>query len=125
MFKFGKFDKQLIAAFCLGVGVIVASNAIAGPGWYSKPVQCATVDEVVELLDERDQVPLFAGVGAVRIENDPFVMPFVIFSGQYDTSWHVVEFNVPEDQACIVALGDQIDFEAADWYDEAFKGLQY
>jgi len=123
MFKFGKFDKQLIAAFCLGVGVIAVSNALAEVSWFQKPVQCASVQEVVDLMEERGQSPLFAGVGAVRIENNAYNHPFIVFSGK-DGSWHIVEYNMPSDHACVVGIGDQIDFSAADWYEETFKGLQ-
>ena len=121
MFKFGKFDKQFIAAFCLGVGVIVVSNAFAEVGWFRKPVQCATIEEVNDLMKERNQVPLFAGVGAVRIENTPYAHPFIAFSDPDLGSWHLIEYNIPSDQACVVAVGDQIDFDVYDWYEETFK----
>tara|TARA_R100000329_G_scaffold139923_1_gene121961 strand:- start:64 stop:441 length:378 start_codon:yes stop_codon:yes gene_type:complete len=123
MFKFGKFDKQLIAAFCFGVGVIVVSNAFAEVGWFQKPVQCATIEEVNDLMTERNQVPLFAGVGAVRIENTPYAHPFIAFSDPDLGSWHMVEYNIPSNQACVVAVGDQIDFTAPDWFEEQFNRL--
>jgi len=124
-----KFDKELLAAFLVGIAVILLSlllpnKSYGNVGWYQKPVQCASIQEVNDLMAERKQVPLFAGVGAVRIENNPYTHPFIAFTGPHDGSWHVVEYNIPGGQACVIGVGDQIDFTAPDWYEETFKGLQ-
>jgi len=123
MFKFGKFDKQLIVAFLAAIGIIVASNVIAAE-WVAKPVQCSDPWDVMELMEEREQTPLFAGVGVVRIDNDKYNMPYIIFANTEDGSWHVVEYNLGAGHVCIVGVGEQLDFNAADWYEELFKGVQ-
>ena len=123
MFKFGKFDKQLIASFCLGIGLIAASNAFSAE-WVSKPIQCGQPLEVIQLMEVREQTPLFAGVGVVRIENEKYNMPYIIFANTEDGSWHVVEYNLAAAHICVVAVGEQLDFDAVDWYEEIFKGLQ-
>ena len=118
-----KFDKGLLVAFLVAIGIIVASNVIAAE-WVFKPVQCSDSWDVMELMEEREQTPLFAGVGVVRIENDIYNMPYIIFANTEDGSWHVVEYNVEADHVCIVGVGEQLDFDAADWYEEMFKGVQ-
>jgi len=123
MFKFGKFDKQLIVAFLAAICIIVASNVLAAE-WVSKPIQCGHPLEVMQLMEEREQTPLFAGVGVVRIENEKYNMPYIIFANTEDGSWHVVEYNLAAAHICVVAVGEQLDFDAVDWYEEIFKGLQ-
>ena len=120
--KFDKIDKfglQLLLAFCFGVLVIVASYAVSAEsriGWFEKPVQCSDVQTVNNLMDDRNQTPLFAGVGTARIENSKAALPTFIFVDLEIGSWHVVEYNLDGDQACVIAVGDQLDFEAVDWF---------
>jgi len=114
--KVDKFGVQLLVAFCIGVLVIAASFAVSAASWFSKPIQCGTVQEVVDLMRERDQTPLFAGVGTSRIDNNKVAIPTFVFVDAENGSWHVVEFNVDSDQACVLAVGDQLDFEAVEWY---------
>lgn len=124
MFKFGKFDKQLIAAFFIGISVIVTGKAMGYVEWVAKPVQCGSPSEVTELMDARNQTALFAGTGSVRVQDERYVLPYIIFANTEDGSWHVIEYNVNNDQVCVVALGDNLDFDVADWYEDTINGLQ-
>lgn len=114
--KVDKFGIQLLIAFCLGLLVILTGLAVSAAEWFSKPIQCATVQEVVDLMEERDQQPLVAGVGTSRIGNEKIAIPTYIFVNTDEGSWHVIEFNIQSDQACVIAVGDQLDFEAVEWY---------
>ena len=95
---------------------LIVTPAMAGPQWFAKPVQCDIIDNVDDLMMERGQEPLFAGIGAARIGDDRAVLPVIVFANSDDDSWHVIEYNVEQDQACILAVGDNLDFNAADWY---------
>ena len=118
--KFDKVDKfgiQLLIAFTVSLAVIaVGFAASAAVGWYRKPIQCGTVQEVRDLMDVREQTALFAGVGTVRIEDSRLTLPTIVFVDLDVGSWHVVEFNLENDQACVTAVGDNLDFEVADWF---------
>lgn len=117
--KIDKFGMQLLAAFCLGVLVILVSYTVSASmhiGWYRKPVQCSTVAEVNNLMEERNQTPLFAGVGTARIDDSKEALPTFVFVDVEVGSWHVVEYNLGGNQACVIAVGDQLDFEAVDWF---------
>lgn len=122
MKKFNSFDKidkfgvQLLIAFCIGVLVIFTGFAVSAAEWFSKPIQCGTIQQVVDLMEERDQQPLFAGVGNSRIENNRVTVPTFIFVNMELGTWHVVELNMQSDQGCVLAVGDQLDFEAVEWY---------
>ena len=120
--KFDKVDKfgiQLLIAFTVSLAVIAvgfAASASNHIGWYQKPVQCSTVAAVNNLMKERNQTPLFAGVGTARIENSRATLPTFVFVDLEIGSWHVVEYNLDNNQACVTAVGDQLDFEAIDWF---------
>lgn len=101
---------------------IVAMLLLATPAyaveWFGKPVQCDTIDVVTQLMLDREQEPLFAGVGAVRIGDDFLSLPTVVFANSEEKTWHVIEYNVESDQACVVGIGNGLDFNVADWYYE-------
>ena len=102
---------------CLAVVLaLMSSNAIAEVEWLAKPVQCATLDEVEQLMLERKQTPLFAGLGAVRIEDNQYMFPVMAFANTEEKTWHVIEYNVEMDQACILGVGNGLDFNVVDWY---------
>ena len=95
--------------------LLLATPAMAVE-WFAKPVQCDTFDVVTQLLIERGQEPLFAGLGTARVNEHSVVFPVVVFANPEDKSWHVIEYNVESDQACVVAVGNGLDFNVADWY---------
>lgn len=95
--------------------LLLATPAMAVE-WFGKPVQCDTLDAVAQLMIDRKQEPLFAGVGAVRIGDDYLSLPTVVFANSDEKTWHVIEYNVENDQACVVSIGNGLDFNVADWY---------
>lgn len=95
---------------------LMSTSAIAEPHWVQKPVQCASTDEVTQLMLDRKQEPLFAGMGAVRVGNDQLTFPIVVFANSEERAWYVIEYNVEVDQACVVSIGNGLDFNVADWY---------
>ena len=95
--------------------LLLATPAMAVE-WFGKPVQCDTLDAVAQLMIDRKQEPLFAGMGAVRIGNDQLTFPTVVFANSEERTWHVIEYNVEVDEACVVGIGNGLDFDVADWY---------
>lgn len=95
---------------------LMSTSAIAEVTWFAKPVQCASTDEVTQLMLDRKQEPLFAGMGAVRVGNDQLTFPTVVFANSEERTWHVIEYNVEVDEACVVGIGNGLDFDVADWY---------
>ena len=115
--KVDKFGIQLLIAFSFGLGVIFlgwALSANAAPQWVSKPVQCGTPDEVDALMEFRDQRPLLGGVANVQFEEGIFALPVIFWYGVEEGNFHVVEYNFGGNQACVISVGDNIDFDVED-----------
>lgn len=104
------------------VAICISASAMAAL-WVGKPIQCDTAESVKQLMIERKQTPLFAGVGVVKIDDSMFHLPIIVFANTEDGSWHVVEYNLPQNQVCIVSFGEKLDFTAADWYFPEEKGM--
>ena len=112
--KVDKFGIQLLVAFSLGVGVIFlgwALSAKAEPQWVSKPVQCGPPEEVDGLMRFRNQKPLLGGVAVVTFENTQSPLPVILWYGTEDNNFHMVEYNFAGNQACIISVGDGVDFD--------------
>ena len=114
MKKIDKFGLQLAAAFTFGILVILtgwALTAYAVPQWVSKPVQCGHPDEVDGLMKYRKQEPLLGGVAVVTFENTQSPLPVILWYGTEDNNFHMVEYNFAGNQACIISVGDGVDFD--------------
>ena len=123
--KVDKFGIQLLIAFSFGLGVIFlgwALSANAAPQWVSKPVQCGTVDEVDGLMEFRNQRALLGGVANVQFEEGIFALPVIFWYGQEEGNFHLVEYNFAMDQACVISVGDNIDFDVEDLVKTRKKG---
>ena len=117
MKKIDKFGLQLAAAFTFGILVILtgwALTANAEPQWVSKPVQCGHPDEVDGLMKYRKQEPLFGGVAVVTFEDTQAPLPVILWYGLEDNNFHLVEYNFAMNQACIVSIGDNVEFDVED-----------
>lgn len=115
--KVDKFGIQLLIAFSLGLSVIVLGwslTANADPQWVSKPVQCGPPDEVDGLMKYRKQEPLLGGVAVVTFEDTQAPLPVILWYGVEDNNFHLVEYNFAMNQACIVSIGDNIEFDVED-----------
>ena len=40
----------------------------------------------------------------------------MVFANSEERAWYVIEYNVEVDQACVVSIGNGLDFNVADWY---------
>ena len=125
MKKIDKFGLQLAAAFTFGILVILtgwALTANAEPQWVSKPVQCGPPHEVDALMEFRNQKPLLGGVAVVTFEETQSPLPVILWYGAEDNNFHMVEYNFAGNQACIISVGDGVDFDVEDLVRDRQKG---
>ena len=109
--KLDKFGIQLLVAFFISISVIVFSNiAFAEPKWAEKPIQCASYQEVAERVKKDNLQPLMNMTGTARIEDNLYVLPYVFYYNQDSSYWLLVEVHT-DDTACIVAVGDTVNFD--------------
>tara|TARA_R100000697_G_C5414822_1_gene188805 strand:+ start:317 stop:694 length:378 start_codon:yes stop_codon:yes gene_type:complete len=99
--------------------------AIAEPQWVTKPIQCGSELEVDRLLASRNQIPLIGMVGNVTFEQGTFPMPIIMFYGEEENNFHIVEYNFEAEVACIIAIGDNVDFNVGDYFYEKRRPQQY
>ena len=125
--KVDKFGVQLLIGFTCTILLLITLNvAFAGPNdwqpekpqargpyWVEKPVQCATPEEVMDRVETDELIPLIAMTGNARIEQDLFVLPYGFFYNPETSFWLFVEFH-SEDVACIVGVGDVVNFDVGD-----------
>lgn len=109
--KIDKFGFQLLVAFLFSISVILVSNlAFAEPKWVEKPVQCATYEEVIQRALKDNLDPLLSMTGTARIENNLYVLPYVFYYNSNTSYWMIVEVH-QDDTACIIGVGDQVNFD--------------
>lgn len=84
--------------------VVPLHNLNAAPVWASKPIQCGSIDEVLELMESLGEEPFiyFEG-GSVRPEGN-LPTKFVITLNRETNAWTLLEIPHPE-QACVLGAG--------------------
>jgi len=125
--KVDKFGIQLLIGFACTILLLVSLNVAfaapedwqtpkapaRGPYWVEKPVQCATPAEVMKRVENDNMIPLIALTGNARIEEEMFVLPYGFFYNPETSYWLFIEFH-SEDVACIVGVGDVVNFDVSD-----------
>jgi len=125
--KVDKFGIQLLIGFACTILLLVSLNVAfaapedwqstkppaRGPYWVEKPVQCATPAEVMKRVENDNMIPLIALTGNARIEEEMFVLPYGFFYNPETSYWLFIEFH-SEDVACIVGVGDVVNFDVGD-----------
>ena len=73
--------------------------------WASKPIQCSTPDEVVELMKKYGEVPTIIFEGTTALPNGvQSSSRFVVAMNPKTETWTLLEFTGPT-QACILGAG--------------------
>ena len=98
--------------------------AIADPQWVTKPVQCGPELEVDRLLALRNQIPLIGMVANVTFDQGTVPLPLIFFYGEENNNFHIVEYNMNAGVACIIAVGDNVDFNVSDYFYEKRPGYK-
>ena len=90
----------------LSLVLLVPVNGNAAPVWASKPVQCGTPEEVLNLVKGYGEVPLIFFEGVTPRPDSGSVLPstFVITINTSDKTWTLIEIPHKE-QACILGAG--------------------
>jgi len=119
--KIDKFGFQLLVAFLFSVSVILISNVVsAEPMWAEKPIQCASYQEVAARAKADDMSPLMTMEGNARIGDNMYSLPYVFYYNQNTSYWLIVELHL-DNTACIIAVGDKVNFDVSDWEQPSYK----
>jgi len=89
---------------------VLVSTAYAAPEWAQKPVQCGPFNEILNNVQSQKLDPLFGAYGNVRIDNKTVTVPYVFYYNMDSKYWTFVEIH-REDYACVVGIGEGIDFD--------------
>ena len=119
--KIDKFGIQLLVAFFISISVIVLSNiAFAEPKWAEKPIQCASYQEVAARAKADNMTPLLTMEGNARIGDNMYTLPYVFYYNQNTSYWLIVEIH-GDNTACIIGVGDTVNFDVSDWEQPSYK----
>ena len=85
--------------------VVPLHNLNAAPVWASKPIQCASTEEVMDLVEKMNEEPFIYFEGSSsRPGQGQFISKFLITLNSKSGGWTLIE--IPhEDQACILGAG--------------------
>ena len=98
------------------VGIILLLIPIAvhaEPVWKQKPIQCGTTEEIYSAyIDMYDLDLIFIGVGNVMRYDGTTLPAPIFFFVNFDTGlFLVLEHETIPKQACIIAIGDNLDLD--------------
>ena len=62
----------------------------------------------------RNQEPLLGGVAVVTFEELQTPLPVILWYGVEDNNFHLVEYNFSMNQACVISIGDNVEFDVED-----------
>lgn len=106
------------------IGTILSMQlAHAEVQWRSKPVQCGSMESLMEKINEAGEEPLVAGMTRVTIEDEMYDLPLVFFINTESKEFTVVEFHMQDKEACVIGWGGAITFEIHEWFDKNFPKL--
>ena len=77
-------------------------------------MQCGPPEEVDGLMRFRNQKPLLGAVAVVTFESTQSPLPVILWYGAEDNNYHMVEYNFAGNQACVISVGDGVDFDVED-----------
>ena len=101
-------------AVILSLVLLVPVKTVAEPIWASKPIQCGTLEEVLELMETLNEKPFIYFEGLTSRPEGQFTSKFVITLNKETNGWTLLEIPDPE-QACILGAGQgEIKFNYGD-----------
>ena len=100
--------------------VLWVDISLAAPHWVEKPVQCASYEEVAMRAKADNLAPLMTMEGNARIEDNMYSLPYVFYYNPDTSYWLIVELHL-DNTACIIAVGDKVDFDVSDWEQPSYK----
>ena len=86
--------------------LLLSSVVSAEPFWASKPVQCGSAKELIELTKKFGEVPFLSMNGITKKSDGNFIETILVVSvGLSSKSWSVIEFSKEGGVGCIIATG--------------------
>ena len=85
--------------------------------WRQKPVQCSSLYDLKNHLEENGFVPLLGGVGKVTMDPDDgytLDIPTVLFWNQEEGWFIMVEFMFTASEACVTNRGFGLNFDVSE-----------
>jgi hypothetical protein len=112
---------KLIYLFLLLISI--SSIATAEPKWVQKPVQCATPQELITILDELGSKPLLGGISIITQDAVNFVgVPLIVYYHLESNEFQIIELHTAN-VACLIASGNEISFKSKKIEDDINKNF--
>ena len=105
--------------FTIGA-VLWVDISLAEPQWAQKPIQCASYEEVVMRAKADNLKPLMTMEGNALIEDKMYTLPYIFYYNADTSYWLIVEL-LAGNIACIIAVGDTVDFDMSEWEEPSYK----
>jgi hypothetical protein len=84
------------------------------------PAYCVTLQQLSDILDEHDELPLIRGKSVRETDKEPSVNPLVLFMNGKTGSWTIAE-KIPSNLYCIIAVGAEMQMVPGDVIDNMMK----
>ena len=86
---------------------LLFSTAVAAePYWTAKPVQCGTLEEIIDITKQFGETPSIIMKGYMKVPSGQYVESKVVIAMNMSTeSWTLIEFPKNVAIGCIVATG--------------------
>ena len=97
--------RTLQIALVMGA-LLLPLDAIAEPYWTAKPVQCGTLEEIIDITKQFGETPSIIMKGYMKVPSGQYVESKVVIAMNMSTeSWTLIEFPKNVAIGCIVATG--------------------
>jgi len=84
-----------------------ATTAVAEPFWVNKPLQCGTLEDIVETSKVYGEKPSILFEGRTITQTGEFSSSkFIIATNEETKTWTLIEFPAGSDVGCILGRGD-------------------
>ena len=86
--------------------LLLPLDVLAEPYWSAKPVQCGTLEEVIDITKQFGEMPSIIMDGFMKVPSGQYVKSKVVIAMNMSTqSWTLIEFPTETGIGCIVATG--------------------
>ena len=110
--------KKLLRTIILSTTLLSSVSAFAQTQWRQKPVQCGSLTSLYKFLDEAGEKAILGGIGEIRTSQEKKELwPIYVFVNTDTGTFTVVEAHLDNDEACIIAFGDRIDFDVQKYFE--------
>ena len=112
------FKYLITAIFVVNTLIITASAEVQ---WKLKPVQCSEYSIVKELMNNTGEIAIIGGIGKMSLDTsglDSIVdSPVYFFYNSESGSFTIYEFNLQEDEVCVIQWGEGVNFDVQQYFE--------